>query len=148
MGLWARKFFDKLVEREGIAHLKIQQQVLERQQILATAPELWEQLTDGIHEEANDLNGMRPGLVTIKEESASLSILTGARTLNLAFKKDIPKITYSVSQSQGSNLQPLKVVDNKQFTFGIFGGEVWLNGMDGKIGVSDAIQVVLGFLIV
>jgi hypothetical protein len=148
MGLWANKFFDRLVEREGDEHLKIQQQVLERQQILATAPDLWEQLIHGIHEEANDLNGMRPGLVTIKEQGASLSVSTGARTLDLAFKKDIPRITYNVSQSQGPNLEPLKIVDNKEFTFAIFGGDVWLNGMNGKIGVSGAIQNVLGFLIV
>ena len=147
MGEWARKFFDKVVEREGTDHLKIQHQVLERQQILATAPDLWEQMTRGIHEEINDLHDMRPGLVTIKELDAGLSVSTGARTLNLAFKKDIPKITYSVSQPQGSNLQPLKIVD-REFTFGVFGGEVCLNGMDGKILVSSATQVVLAWLIV
>ena len=148
MGEWANRFFERLIEREGNDHLKIQQQVLERQQILATAPELFQQLTDGIHREANDLNDMRPGLVTIKHDGASLSMSTGVRTLNLAFKKDVPKITYSVFQSQGASLQPLKVVDNKEFTFSIFGGEVWLNGMDGKIGVGGAIQNLLNHLIV
>jgi hypothetical protein len=148
MGQWANTFFDKLIEREGADHLKIQQQVLERQQILATAPELWQQVTDGIHQEVNDLNGMRPGLVVIKGEGASLSVSTVVRTLTLAFNKDIPKIIYSVSQSQGPNLQPLKVVDKKEFTFAIFGGEVWLNEIDGKIGVGGAVQNLLNYLIV
>src|SRR3569832_784811 len=69
MGQWADKYFDRLVELEGTEHLKIKQQVLERQQILAAAPDRWEGLVEGILEETNDLNNMRPGLVEIKDES-------------------------------------------------------------------------------
>lgn len=149
MGDWARRFFDNLVQREGDDHTKIQQQVLERQQILATAPELWKQLAYGIREEANDLNDMRPGLVTIKDEigaaSPNLSVSTGALTLKLAFKKDIPKIIYSVTQSQGPSLQSLQVVD-KELSFRIFGGDVWLYREEGKIGTDGATQILLAYL--
>src|ERR1051325_6728895 len=79
MGKWADIVFAKIVEREGTEHYKIQKEVMDRERVIATAPELWQQLADEILEEANDLNSKRAGLVKIKDEShtGNLSISYG-----------------------------------------------------------------------
>lgn len=149
MGRWADKVFQKIVEREGESHDKIQKEVLDRQRVLASAPDLWRDLASGILGEAGDLNSKRPGLAKITNNSdstsASLSVAVGPRKLALAFKKDIPKITYTVTESQGPRLDPLKIVD-REFAIRVVNDDVWLWGMDGDITIHDAVQVMLGFL--
>lgn len=94
MGEWARTLFQRIADREGTDHMRIQKEVLDREQVLASAPSLWEVLTEQIVDEANDLNEMRPGLASIKDQvhgnspSLSVSITSAAvarRTLRLAF---------------------------------------------------------------
>jgi hypothetical protein len=155
MGDWARMMFQKLADREGRDHQRIQKEVLDRQQTLASAPELWEALSDMILEEVKELNEMRPGLVKIKDQvhgdqpSLSVSIVSApkvVRILNLTFERDIPKISYSVLQPQGPNSQPLKITDS-EFTFRVFREAVWLYGRDEETTVEDAVKLLLGYLV-
>lgn len=123
-------------------------EVLDREQILASAPSLWEVLTEGITDEANDLNEMRPGLASIKDQiqgnspSLSVSITSAAmarRTLHLAFNPNIPKITYNIFQPQGPTQKALQITEG-EFTFRVIRESVWLYGRDEEIAVEDAVN--------
>jgi hypothetical protein len=155
MGIWAKKLFQRIADREGQDHARIQKEVLDREQILASAPSLWEVLTEGITHEADDLNEMRPGLASIKAQvqgnssGLSLSITSAAvakRTLNLAFVSTIPKITYKVFQPQGPTAKALQITEG-EFTFCVIRESVWLYGRDGEIAIEDAVSLLLGYLV-
>ena len=102
MGKWAKAAFERLKQREGKDHARIQKEVLERQQVLAEAPDLWSQLLDGITEEVDDFERLRPGLLEKNDDwggsTPKLTVSTPVRMLTLTFNSDIPKISYSVLQ--------------------------------------------------
>jgi hypothetical protein len=155
MGIWAKKLFQRIAEREGKDHARIQKEVLDREQVLASAPSLWEVFTEQIIDEVNDLNEMRPGLASIKDQvhssspSLSVSITSAAvarRTLNLAFKPTMPQITYRVLQPQGPTLSALEIAKG-EFTFRVSRESVWLYAGSEETAIEDAVELLLGHLV-
>ena len=146
MGEWAKAAFKRLQEREGKSHDENQQRALDRQQILATAPDLWEQLTDGILEEVSDFESMRPDILKAQDERQTdlprLSVTTPVRTLFLSFNRGIPKISYHVSQPQGYSLEALQIVKG-DFTFRVGPVGVYLD----RAGAQTAIPVAVRYLL-
>jgi hypothetical protein len=127
MGDWAKAAFQKLKEREGPAHQENQRLALEREQILDTAPVIWEQVAGKMLEETPDFEKMRPGYLKGHDETANdnpiVTVWTKTRKLHVIFNRDIPSITYEISE--GSGAEAMQIV-RKDFTFRVSFEEVWI----------------------
>src|SRR5438105_2852963 len=67
MGDWADSAFRRLRSKEGSAHDENQQRAMNRHQIMANAPYLWEKLVKTIQEEIGDFNDQRPDYLGFAE---------------------------------------------------------------------------------
>ena len=108
MGKWAKAYFEKLKKDEGESFDRKQANALERQHVLAKAPIMWDEMVDLMFEEVDDLQSMRPGHITRKDERqgspSKVRISTQHRHLELTFKPDVPQIKYHIWEPRSSPL--------------------------------------------
>ena len=108
MGKWAKQYFETLKKQEGEDFNRRQANALERQHVLAKAPIMWDEMVNLIFEEVDDLQSMRPGHLTLKDERQAsppkVRISTLYRHLELSFKSDVPQIKYHIWEPRSSPL--------------------------------------------
>lgn len=151
MGKWAKEYFEKLKQQEGKDFDRKQTNAIERQQIMAKAPGIWDEVVGQLKEEVEDFQAMRPGHLTIKDELAGtqprITVSTPYRHLQLTFKSDVPQVSYTVWEPQSTG--PSIEIAKGEFIFQVRDQEVWLFGRSGYVGlqsflaVSDAVAALL-----
>jgi hypothetical protein len=151
---WPKRYFEKLKEQEGKSFDRQQANALQRQQVIAKAPVIWDEFASEIIEAVQDFETMRPGHLTHKDErqaaTPKVKASTPYRHLELTYRKDGPQIDYKVWEPQASG-PPAVELARGEFIFQVKeeDKEVWLFGTSGYAGlkgllaVSEAVDALL-----
>ncbi|HKO62713.1 MAG TPA: hypothetical protein VJV03_16225 [Pyrinomonadaceae bacterium] len=129
MGNWADDAFNRLKNKEGHEHDKRQVDALHRQQVMAEAPHLWNQLVNTIKMEVAAFSERRPGYLQVFQfdmmEGPSVSVKSPEREFELLFDEPTPRITCVVRSLM--NPTSREVTGQGAFRFAVSGGKVWIH---------------------
>jgi len=152
MSKWAKEAFERLKTHEGQHHDENQNRALERQQILANAPVIWERVVNQLKNEVSDFDTMRLSYLTIDDQTHDsnphITVSTPHRHLRLNFQQAVPRITYRVWESQPLRPSGIEIAKG-ELTFEVKGQEVLLYQVTTGRAVASPhiIENLLGYLL-
>ncbi len=124
MGDWADAALGRLKATEGKTYEENQQRALDRQQIMADAPHLWNELASTFKQEIESFSEKRPDYLHMGDFRGGgdefIALSSPEVTIEINFDAASPRLSYNAKKKLTD-----KSIGAGRYTFGILQGKVW-----------------------